>query len=56
MWREKEKIFGIYDYTYRKFLLSNLLGVPYLAQIYTENHATFPIQIYIITVQICGAF
>ena len=27
-----------------------------LAQIYTANHATFPIQIYTMTVQICGNF
>ena len=27
-----------------------------LPQIYTENHATFPVQIRKITVQICGNF
>ena len=34
--------------TYRAF--------PKLPQIYTANHATFPIQMYSITVQICGNF
>ena len=33
-----------------------ILGAHKLPQIYTANHATFPIQIRKITVQICGNF
>ena len=35
---------------------SNYWAFHILSQIYTENHATFPIQIDVITVQICGNF
>ena len=55
---KEEKILQVAQYN---ILLSCLWLYPYwvtqkLPQIYTANHATFPIQIRKITVQICGNF
>ena len=57
LWLGKSYLF-LLSYPSAKLLADFIAAIYWvkLPQIYTENHATFPIQIRKITVQICGNF